>query len=86
MRPAIEDLLGAGAVIDAIGFDGEPEAVVARHAFLSARPHLEATLRTSRSGVELIEKEHALDVDIAAELNVSHCAPLLKNGAYENAA
>lgn len=86
LRPAIEDLIGAGAVIEAIGFDGEPEAVVARHAFLSAKPHLEATLRTCRSGVELIEREHAMDVDIAAELNVSRCAPVLKNGAYENAA
>lgn len=86
LRPAIEDLIGAGAIIDAIGFDGEPEAVVSRHAFLSAKPHLEATLRTSRSGVELIEREHAMDVDIAAELNVSHCAPVLRNGAYENAA
>ncbi|MGH6999842.1 MAG: hypothetical protein ACREEO_16730, partial [Phenylobacterium sp.] len=74
------------AVIEALGFDGETEAVVARHAFLSARPHLEATLRTCRSGAELIEREHAMDVDIAAELNVSHCAPVLKNGAYENAA
>lgn len=86
LRPAIEDLIGAGAIIEALGFDGETEAVVARDAFRSARPHLTATLRTCRSGVELIEREHALDVDIAAELDVSHCAPILRDGAYEDAA
>jgi 2-phosphosulfolactate phosphatase len=86
LRPAIEDLLGAGAIIAALGLAGDPEAQVARDAFLSAEPHLAPTLRGCRSGLELIEREHAMDVEIALELNVSHCAPMLKNGAYENAA
>lgn len=86
LRPAIEDLLGAGAIIAALDLAGDPEAQVARDAFLSAEPHLAPTLRGCRSGLELIEREHAMDVEIALELNVSHCAPMLKNGAYENAA
>ncbi len=86
LRPAIEDLLGAGAVIAALGLTGDPEAEVARDAFLSAEPHLAHTLRGCRSGQELIEREHAMDVEIALDLNASHCAPMLKNGAYENAA
>lgn len=86
LRPAIEDLIGAGAIIEAIGFDGEPEAVTARDAFRSAEPHLKQTLLWCRSGRELVEREHELDVEIAAELNVSHCAPVLMNGAYEDAA
>ncbi|MDO9430346.1 MAG: 2-phosphosulfolactate phosphatase [Phenylobacterium sp.] len=86
LRPAIEDLLGAGAVIAALGLTGDPEAEVARDAFLSAEPHLAHTLRGCRSGQELIEREHAMDVEIALDLNSSHCAPMLKNGAYENAA
>lgn len=86
LRPAIEDLLGAGAIIAALGVAGDPEAQVARDAFLSAEPHLAQTLRGCRSGLELIEREHAMDVEIALELNVSHCAPMLKNGAYEDAA
>lgn len=86
LRPAIEDLLGAGAIIAALDLTGAPEAQVARDAFLSTEPHLAPTLRGSRSGQELIGREHAMDVEIALELNVSHCAPMLKNGAYENAA
>lgn len=86
LRPAIEDWLGAGAIIAALGLAGDPEAGVARDAFLSAEPHLASTLRGCRSGLELIEREHAMDVEIALELNVSHCAPMLKNGAYEDAA
>lgn len=86
LRPAIEDLLGAGAIIAALGLTGDPEAEVARNAFLSAEPHLAQTLRGCRSGQELIGREHAMDVEIALDLNASHCAPMLKNGAYENAA
>ncbi|KRB44621.1 2-phosphosulfolactate phosphatase [Phenylobacterium sp. Root700] len=86
LRPAIEDLIGAGAIIEALDLPGEPEALVAREAFRSAKPHLGETLRGCRSGQELIGREHAMDVEIALELNVSHCAPLLKNGAYEDAA
>lgn len=86
LRPAIEDLLGAGAIITALGLTGDPEAQVARDAFLSAEPHLAQTLRGCRSGQELIGREHAMDVEIALDLNASHCAPMLKNGAYENAA
>ena len=86
LRPAIEDLLGAGAIIGALDLPGDPEAQVARDAFRSAEPHLAQTLRGCRSGLELIEREHAMDVEIALDLNASHCAPMLKNGAYENAA
>ena len=86
LRPAIEDLIGAGAVIEALGFDGETEAVVARDAFRAARSHLKATLLNCRSGLELSGRGHELDVEIAAEFDVSHCAPVLRNGAYEDAA
>ena len=86
LRPAIEDLVGAGAVIEALGFDGETEAVVARDAFRAARPHLKATLLNCRSGLELSGRGHELDVEIAAEFDVSRCAPVLRNGAYEDAA
>jgi 2-phosphosulfolactate phosphatase len=86
LRPAIEDLIGAGAVIETLGLACDAEAQVARDAFRAAQPHLAATIRASRSGQELIEREHALDVEIAVEFNASRCTPILKNGAYENAA
>ena len=57
-----------------------------RDAFRAARPHLKATLFGCRSGIELRERGYELDVEIAADLDVSQCAPVLRNGAYEDAA
>jgi len=86
LRPAMEDLIGAGAVIDALGLAVSAEAQVACEAFRRARPHLPALIRDGMSGRELSDRGHELDVGIALELDVSHCAPVLKNGAYEDAA
>lgn len=86
LRPAIEDLIGAGAVIEALGLPTSPEAQVARDAFISARVRLTDVIKGCMSGRELSDRGHELDVDIAFELNVSHCAPVLRNGAYEDAA
>lgn len=82
LRPAIEDLIGAGAIID--GLDGEmtAEARVARDAWRSARGDLEALIRDCRSGRELIERGFAIDVDLALERGVSAAAPMLRDGAY----
>ncbi|WP_374533374.1 2-phosphosulfolactate phosphatase [Phenylobacterium sp.] len=86
LRPAIEDLIGAGAIIEALGLEGEPEAAMARDAFRAAQPNLKAVLFGCRSGIELCERGYERDVEIAAELDVSRCAPVLTNGAYEDAA
>ena len=42
-------------------------------------------IRASVSGRELIERGFAGDVDIAVELEVSLCAPVLVEGAYSAA-
>jgi 2-phosphosulfolactate phosphatase len=86
LRPAVEDLLGAGAVIDALDMPLAAEARVARDAFRAAVPDLAAILRGSVSGRELVSRGFAQDVAFAAALNVSTAAPLLRDGAYRTAA
>ena len=82
LRPSIEDLIGAGAVLDALGLRCSPEAEVARQAFRSARPNLADIVRGCVSGQELIARGYPGDVDAAIDLNVSDAAPLLTDGAY----
>jgi 2-phosphosulfolactate phosphatase len=84
LRPAIEDLLGAGAILHALGLPCSPEAEVVRLAFLGARGCLAELVRGSVSGEELIRRGYPGDVDVAIEYDVSAVAPLLLNGAYSN--
>ena len=85
LRPAIEDLIGAGAVLDALGLELSPEAQVARDAYLSAKPALAETIWQSISGRELIDRGFPRDVALAVEAGVSTAAPLLTGGVYRNA-
>ena len=82
LRPAIEDLLGAGAIIHHLALTCSPEAEVALNAFRGARMEVGRLIRTSVSGRDLIERGFASDVDLAVELEVSMYAPLLAGGAY----
>jgi 2-phosphosulfolactate phosphatase len=89
MRPCVEDLLGAGAVLTALDPSASvsiprcsPEAAAARAAFVGARPRLAEALRACASGVELIEQGFADDVEIAAALDASTTVPVLKDGAF----
>ncbi len=78
IRPAVEDLLGAGAVIAAIPGDGRsPEAAAAAAAFDEARPSLAARLPQTASGRELIAGGFARDVTLAAEHDRSGVVPVL---------
>ncbi len=85
LRPAVEDLLGAGAIIAAAGGDPSPEALVAMAAF-SGVEDLEAVLLRCASGRELAGRGATDDVILSAELDVSSVAPLLVDGAFEDAA
>ncbi len=82
LRPALEDWLGAGAVIEHLGESLSAEAWAAREAFRAARPQLRELLFGSVSGSELAAKGYARDVDLAAELLVSGCVPRLQDGIY----
>lgn len=82
LRPALEDLAAAGALISHLAGEPSPEAAAARAAWNLAQQDLPAFLAACASGRELIEMGFADDVKIAAELNVSTAAPLLHQHHY----
>ena len=89
LRPATEDLLGAGAVLHALDPSAavrqpccSPEAAAARAAFASARYRLVEHVSRSTSGRELLAQGWADDVGMSAALDVSTTTPLFKNGAF----
>lgn len=87
LRPALEDLLGAGAIIDALVRSGvpiescSPEARMALHAW-QAVDDLTGTLRGCVSGRELVERGYPHDIHIAAELDASALAAHFTDGAF----
>lgn len=85
LRPAIEDWLGAGCIIDRLGGFLSAEARVAQRGFRAAQGGLVGLLRDSVSGRELADMGFSSDVALAAEFDVSDCAPLLREGAYVRA-
>ncbi|GAB4359203.1 MAG: hypothetical protein Kow00114_11950 [Kiloniellaceae bacterium] len=82
LRPAIEDLLGAGAVIARLQGQPSAEARVARAAYLDLKNEIPETFRACQSGRELIEAGFPDDVEIAAQEDVSRAVPALHDGAY----
>jgi 2-phosphosulfolactate phosphatase len=81
LRPAVEDLVGAGAVLHALAGRPSPEARAAVAAFLAA-DDLAATLADCASGRELAARGQAADLPLAAEHDVSQTVPLLRDGAF----
>jgi 2-phosphosulfolactate phosphatase len=82
LRPAWEDLIGAGAVIAELPGPWSPEAEAACAAFRHAEADLPGRLRACSSGRELIENGFAADVELAAAVGVSRCVPVLSDGAF----
>lgn len=85
LRPAIEDLLGAGSIRDQLDATSSPEAQVARDAYRAAGRDVANLIRGSVSGRELIDRRFSGDVELALEPNVSANAPILIEGAYRAA-
>ena len=85
LRPAFEDLMGAGAILAAInGKRHSPEALAAIGAFSACHASLETLLAECASGRELAERGFPEDVTIAAALDVSNHVPVLIDGAYRS--
>jgi 2-phosphosulfolactate phosphatase len=82
LRPAFEDLIGAGAIIRKLGGRRSPEAESALWAFLGARDALADFVLRCSSGKELVECNHQEDVILACQMDADSVAPLLVEGAY----
>lgn len=89
LRPAVEDLWGAGAVAAALVDLGVEEAAVSEEVRAAAAAYrlverrLHAALVACASGRELVDLGYADDVAIAAELDESVVVPLLgPDGAF----
>ena len=82
LRPAIEDLLGAGAILDALDLPLTPEARIMRDAWRSAAADLPALIAASISGRELIDRGFPDDVAMAVDLECSATVPVLRDGAF----
>lgn len=85
LRPALEDLLGAGAVIAGLTGTRSPEAQMAAAAWLDARPRIAEVVAACSSGREMVDRNWADDLAYATELDVSAMVPVLRDGAFVDA-
>ncbi|WP_026212038.1 2-phosphosulfolactate phosphatase [Longispora albida] len=84
LRPSVEDLLGAAAILDGlVTAEGglSLEAAVALAAY-SALPDVPTAIRGSISAGQLRDMGFPRDVDIAAELNVTDVVPIIRHDAF----
>ena len=82
LRPALEDWLGAGAILQWLPGSRSPDAEAAIAAFERHRDHLVDVLDCGGSGRELHERGHDRDTCIAGDLDVSACVPQFDGVAF----
>lgn len=86
LRPCVEDLWGAGAVVEALlgaGWAGaSPEALAAAFAYRALQGEVLSSLLECGSGRELVDAGYREDVVIAAEVGSSDAVPLMVDGAF----
>jgi 2-phosphosulfolactate phosphatase len=86
LRPAVEDLWGAGALLAGLVAAGEvslsPEAMTAAGAYRDVRHRLPQLLWDCASGRELRDNGFPQDVRIAAEVDASSSVPVLVGNRF----
>jgi 2-phosphosulfolactate phosphatase len=83
LRPAVEDLWGAGAFIHALGWGGlSAEAGAARAAYREVAGGLAGALGDCASGRELVGQGFGGDVAVAAQVDASVAVPVLRDGWF----
>ncbi len=85
LRPGLEDLWGAGAVLAALDLTARrvsPEAQQAAAAYATVRADLRAALADCGSGRELISVGYGDDVDVAADLDADDVVPVLTGDGF----
>lgn len=82
LRPAVEDLWGAGAFIAALGsFPRSPEAAAAAGAFHAMGP-AESALAGCAGGRELVALGYADDTAVAAAVDADEVVPVLRDNRF----
>ena len=82
LRPALEDLLGAGLVLAGLDLgDATPEALAA--AALARAVDVPALVRGCTSARELVDGGFGDDVEVALEMGTSDVVPVLVDGAFQ---
>lgn len=87
LRPALEDALGAGAVLHHLQTAGcrlSVEAIATANLY-GATGDVGATLRSCGSARQLVAAGYGDDVDVAAELDRDRSVPVLHDGAFTSA-
>ena len=84
LRPAVEDYLGAGAILSHIPFDKSPEAMVCESAFKTNEGRVKELIWNSVSGRELRAIRFEADVEFAARRSVLNAVPYLDQGRIVN--
>jgi 2-phosphosulfolactate phosphatase len=84
LRPCVEDLLGAAAILDGLtlaagGLSVEAAVCLAARASV---PHVASAVRGCVSGRELAVSGYAADVEIATRIGASTLVPVLRAGAF----
>jgi 2-phosphosulfolactate phosphatase len=84
LRPALEDGLGAGAVLRHLrsagcGLSVEADAMAGMY---DATGDVEAALRSCGSARQLVKAGYGADVDVAAELDCEETVPVVHDGAF----
>jgi 2-phosphosulfolactate phosphatase len=82
LRFAIEDYLGAGAVLAGISSTKSPEAELCELAFRSAGERIPELLQESGSGRELSAKGFGGDVEHASRYNLYDSVPVMDAGRF----
>jgi 2-phosphosulfolactate phosphatase len=85
LRPCFEDVVGAGAIISGLRGARSPEAESAAAVYTAVRDRLSDVLFQCSSGRELVERGHPRNVELAAQLDVSSCVPILREGSFTRA-
>jgi 2-phosphosulfolactate phosphatase len=86
LRPALEDLLGAGAIIASLPVDRSrsPEAAAAEACWRACRDKADELLRDCATARQLTAAGYPRDVDLAAEHDAQDTVPLLTASAFRS--
>lgn len=85
LRPAVEDLWGAGAVIAAMFGRKSPEAEAAAAAFRAVARSMPESIAACASGRELIDDGYGDELPLAAAVGASSVVPVLRGDSFQPA-